>query len=124
MIIGTGVDIVEIERIKKAVEKNSRFLERFFSDRERAYFESRHNRCEVAAGNFAAKEAFSKAIGTGIRNFALKDVEILRDSLGKPYINLRNAAYTIANKKGDGIFHVSISHCKHYAVATVTMEIC
>lgn len=122
MILGTGIDIIEIDRIAKAVQKNPSFVERYFSPLERQYFQSRKMRYEVIAGNFAAKEAFSKALGTGIRNFALHEVEVLRDPLGKPYINLYGAALTIYTElKIDGL-HVSISHCKDYAIASVIAE--
>lgn len=122
MIIGIGVDIIEIDRIKSAVERNGRFLEKYFSKKEREYFSKRKNRYEVIAGNFAAKEAFSKAAGTGIRHFALQDVEILRDSLGKPYIELHRQALEMLQKIGTKSLHVSISHCKAYAVANVVLE--
>lgn len=122
MIIGIGVDIIEIDRIAMAIKKNRRFLERFFTDKEVEYFISRNERFEVAAGIYAAKEAFAKALGTGIRNFSLKDIEILRDELGKPYIKLHNGAQHMAQQIEMQSSHVSISHCKHYAVANVILE--
>ncbi|MDK2800139.1 MAG: holo-[acyl-carrier protein] synthase [Clostridiales bacterium] len=122
LIVGTGIDIVEVERIACAIRNNHRFIERFFTAKEKEYFVERKNRCEVIAGNFAAKEAFSKALGTGIRYFALKDIEILRDDLGKPYINLYEKALLLAQKKEIDKFHISISHCKEYAIASVTAE--
>ncbi len=122
MIIGTGIDIIEIERIEHAIHDNHRFVTRFFSEKEQAYFGSRKRLAEIVAGNFAAKEAFSKALGTGIRDFSLNDVEVLRDSLGKPYINVHNSAEQITNNMGVHSIHVSISHCKSYAVANVILE--
>ncbi|MGE4283104.1 MAG: holo-ACP synthase [Clostridia bacterium] len=122
MIIGTGIDIVETERISRAIIRSNHFVNRFFSTNEQLYFQERNNRYEVIAGNFAAKEAFSKALGTGIRNFALKDIEVLRDSLGKPYMNLYNEAQHIVEKIGATRIHISISHCKNYAVAHVILE--
>jgi len=122
VIIGTGIDIVEIERIEKAIRRNKKFIHRFFTENEIEYFKSRKNRTEVIAGNFAAKEAFSKAVGTGIRNFTLNDIEVLRDSLGKPYIRLYNGAFEYAGRLGITAVHVSISHCKEYAVASVITE--
>ena len=74
------------------------------------------------AGNFAGKEAFSKAIGTGIRGFQLEEVEILRDELGKPHIALSGAAKKIADEMGISGLYISISHSKHYAVAQVIAE--
>lgn len=122
MVVGTGIDIIEIDRISKAIEKNERFVERYFTRSEREYFGIGKRRYEVIAGNFAAKEAFSKALGTGIRNFSLIDVEILRDSLGKPYIAAHNGALHIMKEMQIETCHVSISHCKNYAVACVIAE--
>jgi holo-[acyl-carrier protein] synthase len=122
LIVGTGIDIVEIERISRAIQRNNGFIRRFFTIKEQQYFESRRNRYEVIAGNFAAKEAFSKALGTGIRNFALRDLEILRDALGKPYINLYGSALKAVQQMEIGKFHISISHCKNYAIASVIAE--
>ena len=118
MIFGTGIDIIEIERIQKAIE-NTNFTKRFFSEKEQEYFLKKNMRPETVAGNFAAKEAFSKALGTGFSGFELKDVEILRDGLGKPYIEVGESL----TEKLDGkrIF-VSISHSEKYAVANVIIE--
>ena len=74
------------------------------------------------AANFACKEAFSKAIGTGIRNFALNEVEILRDELGKPHISLSGDAKKLTDSLGITGLFVSISHSKRYAVANVISE--
>ena len=118
MIYGIGTDIIEIDRIAKAIE-NTNFCNRFFSDEENLYFIKKHNHPQTIAGNFAAKEAFSKALGTGFRNLSLKDISVLRDSLGKPYIRLTGPlAETIDSEK---IF-VSISHSERYAVAYVIIE--
>ncbi len=122
MIIGTGIDIIEIDRVKKAVDRSARFVQKFFSESENEYFKSRNNRSEVIAANFATKEAFSKAIGTGVRYFSLIDVEVLRDGLGKPYIRLSNGASNIIKNKDISDIHVSISHCKHFVVAQVVIE--
>ena len=122
LIIGIGADIIEIERIKKAIEKSDRFLDRCFSEDERILFDIRNRRSEVIAGNFAAKEAFSKAIGTGVREFELAEVSVLRDELGKPYIKLSGRACEIVNEMTVSRIHVSISHCREYAVANVILE--
>ena len=121
MVIGIGTDIIEIDRIAELVDKEN-FCRKYFSDRENEYFESKKNKYEKIAGNYAAKEAFSKALGTGIRNFALREVEILRDELGKPYIELSGDAQKAAQKKWIKRFHVSISHCIDYATAYVIAE--
>lgn len=113
MIVGIGTDIIEIERIEKAMSK-LHFCRRFFSDRENHYFQTRNYAPQTVAANFCAKEAFSKALGTGIRGFSLKDVEVLRDELGKPYIECGGICKDIV--------HVSISHCAAYATAYVVIE--
>ena len=116
-ILGIGVDIVEIDRIKDAIDKNDKFLDRLFTDKEIEYFKSKNLKIETIAGNFSAKEAISKSIGTGVRNFKFRDIEVVRDSLGKPivktYNNLRKICidYNVLEKK------VSISHSEKYAVA-------
>ena len=98
MIIGIGVDIIEIERVRQAIQNNKNFLSKLFTEKEIDYFISRKMNSEVIAGNFAAKEAVSKALGTGIRGFSFKDIEILRNELGKPEVILHNGAKLIGNK--------------------------
>lgn len=121
MIYGTGIDIVEIKRIKEAMQKDG-FLERFFAGSEIEYFKSRKFAAESVAANFAAKEAFSKALGTGVRGFLLREVEILRDELGKPHIALSGAAKELTNDAGIIGLYVSVSHSEEYAVAQVIAE--
>lgn len=118
MILGIGTDIVEISRLAKAID-GSRFLERYFTQKENEYFLLKNNRPQTIAASFAAKEAFAKALGTGFRGFALQDVEILRNNLGKPYINVYNNAAKMAD---GGTIHLSLSHSKEYATAFVIIE--
>lgn len=121
MIIGTGIDITEVERIKKLLLKGG-FIERFFSSDEAEYFKKRKYAPETVAGAYASKEAFSKALGSGIRGFNLKDVEVLHDELGKPYIRLSGEAKIIAERCGIKKLFVSISHSEFYAVSSVIAE--
>lgn len=116
-IFDTGIDIIEIKRIKDAIEKNPRFMEKIFTDKEINYFKLNGFRYESIAGSFAAKEAISKAIGTGVRNFKFKDIEILRNELGKPVVKTYNNLSDICIKYNVIDIKVSISHCKDYAVA-------
>lgn len=118
MIYGIGCDIVEIERIAKT---DSRFLEKHFTKAERELFEKKKHPQSVAA-NFAAKEAFSKALGTGVREFSLIDVEVLRDDAGKPYINLYGDAKELLKSVGIGEIFVTLSHSKELAMAYVVLE--
>ncbi len=121
MIIGIGIDIIEIQRIKKAVERNENFINKLFTKREIEYFQSRNNCPNVIAGNFAAKEAVSKAIGTGFREFGLKDIEVLRDNLGKPIVNISDNVYRVIGRR-DIIIYISISHSIDNAIAYAVME--
>ena len=115
MIKGIGIDIVEITRIKKVYEHNERIKERVLTNKELQIFEqlSSKRKIEFLAGRFAAKEAFSKAYGTGIgKDLSFHDIEIETDVRGKPYlvnpIDLR--------------VHLSISHSDNYAIAQVIIE--
>lgn len=123
MIIGIGVDIIEIARIKEAVQLNASFIEKLFSKNEIEYLQTRNLRAEYIAGRFAAKEAVSKALGTGFRGFNMKDIEVDRNSLGKPMINLKGKAKHIAEKNGNYKMHVSISHDRHSATAYAILEV-
>lgn len=111
--IGIGNDIIEINRIEKAIKKEN-FITRVFTENEIKLFEIKGSRSEFFAGRFAAKEAISKALGTGFRDFSLTDIEILNDHLGKPYVIFKNAIEYF-NKKY--FIDISISHCKEYAMA-------
>lgn len=119
MIRGIGTDIVEIERIQKAMKIN-KFKNKVFTNLELNIIDKKG--VSTAAANFAGKEAVSKAFGTGIRGFSFLDIEILRDNLGKPYVTFYNGAKLLANKFGITNVEVSISHCKKYVVAFVIME--
>ena len=116
-ILDIGVDIVEIDRIKDAINKNDRFLYKLFTEKEIDYFKSKNFRVETIAGNFAAKEAISKAIGTGIRKFKFSDIEILRNDLGKPIVKTYNNLNQICIDFNVLEIKVSISHSEKYAVA-------
>ena len=120
MIIGIGTDIIEIDRIEKAINRNNGFLDKVFTTREIEMFKERNMRAEVIAGNFAAKEAVSKALGTGFRGFSLVDIEILRDQLGKPIVYLSDNMKKIINAKHK--INVSISHNRTSAIAFVVLE--
>lgn len=122
MIIGLGTDIVEIDRVRKAVE-NPRFVERVYSQTERDYCLSR-GKSGVAsfAGRFAAKEAVLKAFGTGLREGNLVDIEIINDELGCPKLRLHGYFAEFANKIGVTSTLVSISHAREYATAQCILE--
>ncbi len=110
-----GIDSIEIARIEKSLEIKG-FLEKVFSAEEIELFKSRNMRAESIAANFAAKEAFSKALGTGIRGFSLNEISVLRDELGAPYLKLSGKALEAAAGLS---FKVSITHTKDAATAIV-----
>lgn len=117
-IYGIGTDIIEISRIEKAINRTKLFKEKVYTEKEIEHIEKKKNFYASYAGRFAAKEAFSKALGTGVRGFLLKDVEILNDELGKPVVYL----YNEIKKLAEGLkIQISISHSKEYAVSTVIL---
>ena len=119
MIVGIGNDIIEIERIEKAISKEG-FKNKIYTQRELENIKKRGNRAETYAGVFSAKEAISKAIGTGVREFSLTDLEILNDDLGKPYVVVSERLdKIIKSKKENYQIEISISHSKKYAIAMV-----
>ncbi|MBR1739176.1 MAG: holo-ACP synthase [Ruminococcus sp.] len=112
-----GTDITEVARIRKSAEKQ-RFVERVYSPEERALFSAKRDPAESMAANWAAKEAFSKALGTGVRGFELYEVACLRDELGQPFFRLSGKAAEIVRERGLEL-SVSLSHTKEYATAVV-----
>ena len=116
-ILDIGIDIVEIKRIEDALNKNKRFLDKLFTKEEIKYFESRNFKIETIAGNFAAKEAISKAMGTCIRNFNFIDIEVLRNELGKPIVKTYNNLNKMCIDYNVLEIKVSISHSDNYAVS-------
>ena len=117
MIVGIGNDIIEIERIEKAISKEG-FKAKVFTQREIENIVKRGNRAETYAGVFSAKEAISKAIGTGVREFSLTDLEILNDDLGKPYVIVSDKLKKIIQRKKENYqIEIAISHSKKYATA-------
>ncbi len=121
MIVGVGVDIVEIERIKRLTQSN-RFFNRVFTAGEMALFEECHFRLETIAGRFAAKEAVLKSLGLGIFDIPLTDIGILKEQEGKPVVLLSGAAQQYAQMLNVDRVHISISHDGSYAIAYALAE--
>ena len=117
-----GTDIIEIERIDRAVKRTNNFIDKVFTEKEKEYFKTKNYRPEVLAGNFAAKEAVSKALGTGFRGFGLLDIEVLRDDKGKPIVILSDRIYEMLPLNNFNI-HISISHSRENAIAYAVMEV-
>lgn len=118
MILGVGTDMIEIERVRKACEKQA-FFTRCFSVREQELI---RGHMEKAAGNFAVKEAVAKVFGTGFSGFRPGDIEVLRDERGKPYVNLLCGAKRVAVALGITKIHVSITNTDCYAMAFAVGE--
>ncbi|WP_075980479.1 holo-ACP synthase [Bacillus massilinigeriensis] len=115
MITGIGIDIVEIERIQLLLDRQNKFIDRILTDKEKKEFElfSGRRRLEFFAGRFAAKEAFSKAFGTGIgESLSFLDIEITKEANGRVFIT---------KPFNEGV-HLSISHSEQYAIAQVVIE--
>ena len=117
-----GTDIIEISRIKDAIEKNGEaFLNRIFTENEIKYCEA-HNAAKYQhyAARFSAKEAVSKFLGTGfIGEFDWKDIEILNNEFGKPEVNLKGKALELFKSLKYSEISISMSHCKEYATSIV-----
>ena len=122
MIAGIGTDIAEVKRFERWI-KNPEMLERFFNEKEQSTATSEAARCQHYAVRFAAKEAFSKALGTGISGFNLKEVYITNNSEGKPLLNIEGKALALMNERlGECKALVSLSHEKEYAIAFVVLD--
>ncbi len=118
-IIGIGVDLVEIARIESSIIRHGeRFLRRVFTEDERAYCGRMKAPAPCYAARFAAKEAASKAFGTGIgAEFGWLDLEVLRRENGAPFLHFHGSAATFAKRIGIDEMMLSLSHSEHYAIA-------
>lgn len=122
MAIKIGTDIVEIERFGKVIERRPGLRTKLFSPSELAYCDFKANPVQHLAARFCAKEAFAKAIGTGIRSFSMRDVEVAVDQKGKPSLKLSEKAFKIAFDLGMRDMDVSLSHGKSLAIAVVVVD--
>ena len=118
-VFGIGIDVVEVDRIASAIERHGGpFLTKIFTPAERDYCESRTNPAMHYAARFAAKEAVSKALGTGIGgNAGLHDLEVVHDAAGAPKLRLSGAAEAFAKQHGITDIQISLSHARDYAAA-------
>ncbi|CAN5546239.1 holo-[acyl-carrier-protein] synthase [soil metagenome] len=123
MIIGVGIDMIEVDRVTEKVNKDNGFREKIFSEKEIAFCESKKNRTESYAARFAAKEAFLKATGFGLTlGHQLSEIEVINDDLGKPSFNLIGSFKTKAIDNSWNRIHLSISHLQNVACAVVIIE--
>lgn len=122
MIFGVGTDLVEISRIQHAIEKNPRFLQKVYTEKEICYCQRKKNPWQSFAARFAAKEAVSKAFGTGLGKIGLTDIEVINLPSGQPQVVLYGAAKAFALQHGIERVHISLSHSEVYAIATAIIE--
>ncbi len=121
MIIGIGLDIVEVDRFREKGTDQA-FLDRLFSEKEQAMFRSRKDLPNVIAGNFAAKEAVMKAFGVGFSSGYYREIEVLREPNGKPYVVLSGTAKQAFADLGGKQLFISISNLTSIACAQVILE--
>jgi holo-[acyl-carrier protein] synthase len=123
-IVGTGIDIVECLRIAQMIERHGElFITRVYTEHEIEYCSARKMATQHYAGRWAAKEAVLKALGTGWRRgISWRDIEIRNDKNGAPTVHLRGGARDVMTAARIGRLHVSISHCRSFAVAHVVAE--
>ncbi len=124
MIVGTGIDIAEVDRIEEAIARHGRrFVERVYTPAEIAYVERKANRFERYAARFAAKEAGMKALGTGWRHgIRWQDFEVVNLPTGRPTLRLHGIAAAIADRLGVKSISLSLTHTKAEAMASVILE--
>ena len=124
MIVGTGVDLAEVPRIRASIERfGARFVDRIYTPAEIAYVERKANRFERYAGRFAAKEAGMKAIGTGWkRGVRWQDFEVSNLPSGRPTLLLHGVAAKVAEKMGVKSISLSITHTAQLGMAHVILE--
>lgn len=124
MIVGTGIDLAEVDRVEDAIGRHGRrFIERIYTPAEIAYVERKANRFERYAARFAAKEAGMKAIGTGWRGgIRWQDFEVANLPTGRPTLKLHGVAAEFAERLGVKRISVSITHTKSMALASVILE--
>lgn len=124
MIVGTGIDLVEIARVAKIIDRYpARFLERIYLPGEMQYCLRKRSSAESFAARFAAKEAAAKALGTGIQHgVGWKDIEVIREPGGRPGLLLHGRAAQIAARMRVRTMALSITHTSVYALAQVLLE--
>ncbi len=123
-VIGVGVDAIEISRVRAALTRTPTLLGRLYTERERASCITTCGdlRYGGLAARFAAKEAVAKALGTGVKGFGFRDIEVLNDPSGKPVVELQGGAADAAARVNVAHIHVSLSHSTDLAVANVVAE--
>lgn len=123
MSVRVGTDIVEVERFRTVLDRRPGLRQKLFTDDELAYCDSQADPAPHLAARFSAKEALSKAIGTGIRELSMIEIEVTRNEMGKPGLVLWGRAKEITENLGIKDVDLSISHSHQFVVAVVVIEI-
>jgi holo-[acyl-carrier protein] synthase len=124
VIVSIGTDIIEVGRIKETIERTPRFVERVFTENERAYCDSKGAAAaQHYAARFSAKEAALKALGTGWSGkISWHDIEVCSDEKGAPFLEVKGEAAAIMRQRGANFIHISLSHTAEHATAQVILE--
>jgi holo-[acyl-carrier protein] synthase len=124
MIVGSGIDLVEIHRIQQSVDRfGARFLDRVYTEAEQRYCMAKRNAAESLAARFAAKEAGAKALGTGIsRGVTWREIEVVREPGGRPALRFHGRAAEMAERMNARSAALSITHTRDMAMASVVLE--
>jgi len=117
-VVGVGVDLCDVERMRRTLERTPTFGGRVFTDDERAYCERRRHPAERYAARFAAKEAVLKAMGVGVGSCPLRSIEVVNASTGAPSVRLHGEAAELARERGITAWHLSMTHTSSLAQAT------
>ena len=118
-VIGVGIDVCDVDRMRRVLARSPRFAARVFTEDEQAYCRKRRDPVERFAARFAAKEAVLKAMGVGLGACAFREIEVVRAESGAPSLALRGAAGELAAARGIANWHVSLSHTSTVAEALV-----
>jgi holo-[acyl-carrier protein] synthase len=118
-VLGVGVDLCEVDRMRRVLARTPGFAARVFTEDEQAYCRRRRDPVERFAARFAAKEAVLKAMGAGVGACALREIEVVREESGAPSLVLHGAAANLAAARGIARWHVSLSHTSRVAEALV-----
>jgi holo-[acyl-carrier protein] synthase len=118
-VLGVGVDLCEVDRMRRVLARTPGFAARVFTEDEQAYCRRRRDPVERFAARFAAKEAVLKAMGVGVGACALREIEVVREESGAPSLVLHGAAANLAAARGIARWHVSLSHTSRVAEALV-----
>ncbi len=121
-MIGIGVDLCEVDRMRAALERTPTLRQRVFTDDEQRYCDRRHDPTERYAARFAAKEAVMKAMGVGVGACKWREIEVTKAPSGAPSVRLHGGAQALADERGIGRWHLTLTHTQRTAEAIAVAE--